>query len=203
MLFFILPNFSIVNDIFGENRNFCVQHDFIFFPIFAPFKIRNLMPKEKINKTNACRILDQKKVPYELIPYEVDENDLGAQHIADQLGEDINQVFKTLVLKGDKTGYFVCVIPGNDEVDLKKTAKVTGNKSCDLIPMKELLPLTGYIRGGCSPVGMKKTFPTFIHETCQLFDYIYVSAGVRGLQFKLNPQNLIDLIGMTIADLTV
>jgi len=161
------------------------------------------MPKEKINKTNACRILDQKKVVYELIPYVVDENNLGAQHIADQLGEDINQVFKTLVLKGDKIGHFVCVIPGNEEVDLKKTAKVTGNKSCELIPMKELLPLTGYIRGGCSPVGMKKLFPTFIHETCQLFDYIYVSAGVRGLQFKLNPQHLIDLIGMTVADLTV
>ena len=152
-------NFSIVNVIFGENGDFCVQHEFIF-PIFAPLKIHSLMTKEKINKTNACRILDQKKVPYELIPYEVDENDLGAQHIADQLGEDINQVFKTLVLKGDKTGYFVCVIPGNDEVDLKKTAKVTGNKSCDLIPMKELLPLTGYVRGGCSPVGMKKPFPT-------------------------------------------
>lgn len=161
------------------------------------------MGKDKINKTNACRILDQKKVAYELIPYVVDEKDLGAQHIADQLGEDIHQVFKTLVLKGDKTGHFVCVIPGNDEVDLKKTAKVTGNKSCDLIPMKELLPLTGYIRWGCSPVGMKKPFPTFIHETCQLFDYIYVSAGVRGLQFKLNPQHLIDLVGMTVADLTV
>ena len=161
------------------------------------------MGKDKINKTNACRILDQKKVAYELIPYVVDEKDLGAQHIADQLGENIHQVFKTLVLKGDKTGHFVCVIPGNDEVDLKKTAKVTGNKSCDLIPMKELLPLTGYIRGGCSPVGMKKPFPTFIHETCQLFDYIYVSAGVRGLQFKLNPQHLIDLVGMTVADLTV
>ena len=117
------------------------------------------MSKEKINKTNACRILDQKKIAYELIPYEVDENDLGAQHIADQLGEDIDQVFKTLVLKGDKIGYFVCVIPGNDELDLKKTAKATGNKSCDLIPMKELLPLTGYVRGGCSPVGMKKQFP--------------------------------------------
>ena len=161
------------------------------------------MPKEKINKTNACRILDQKKIAYELIPYEVDENDLGAQHIADQLGEDIDQVFKTLVLKGDKLGYFVCVIPGNDELDLKKTAKATGNKSCDLIPMKELLPLTGYIRGGCSPVGMKKQFPTFIHETCELFDYIYVSAGVRGLQFKLNPQDLIQVVDMTVADLTI
>ena len=161
------------------------------------------MPKEKPNKTNACRILDQRKVAYELIPYEVDENDLGAQHIADQLGEDIDQVFKTLVLKGDKIGYFVCVIPGNDELDLKKTAKATGNKSCDLIPMKELLPLTGYIRGGCSPVGMKKQLPTFIHETCELFDYIYVSAGVRGLQFKLNPQDLIQVVDMKVADLTI
>ncbi len=161
------------------------------------------MAKDKINKTNACRILDQKKIEYELVPYEVDETDLGAQHIADQLGEDINQVFKTLVLKGDKIGYFVCVIPGCDEVDLKKTAKATGNKSCDLIPMKELLPLTGYIRGGCSPVGMKKPFPTFIHETCQLFDYIYVSAGMRGLQFKLKPDDLVQTVGMTIADLTV
>ena len=160
------------------------------------------MPKEKINKTNACRILDQKKIAYELIPYEVDENDLGAQHIADQLGEDIDQVFKTLVLKGDKMGYFVCVIPGNDELDLKKTARATGNKNCDLIPMKELLPLTGYIRG-CSPVGMKKQFPTFIHETCELFDYIYVSAGVRGLQFKLNPQDLIQVVDMKVADLTI
>ena len=161
------------------------------------------MAKDKINKTNACRILDQKKIEYELVPYGVDETDLGAQHIADQLGEDINQVFKTLVLKGDKIGYFVCVIPGCDEVDLKKTAKATGNKSCDLIPMKELLPLTGYIRGGCSPVGMKKPFPTFIHETCQLFDYIYVSAGVRGLQFKLKPDDLIQAVGMTVADLTM
>ena len=161
------------------------------------------MPKPKINKTNACRLLDQKKIPYELIPYEVDETDLGAQHIADQLGEDIHQVFKTLVLKGDKPGHFVCVIPGCDEVDLKKTAKVTGNKSCDLIPMKELLPLTGYIRGGCSPIGMKRTFPTFIHTTCQQFDYIYVSAGMRGLQFKISPTSLIQVSTMTVADLTI
>ena len=107
------------------------------------------------------------------------------------------------MLKGDKTGYFVCVIPGCDEVDLKKTAKATGNKSCELIPMKELLPLTGYIRGGCSPIGMKKPFPTFIHETCQLFDYIHVSAGMRGLQFKLKPDDLVRAAAMTIADLTV
>ena len=153
------------------------------------------MPKEKINKTNACRILDQRKIAYELIPYEVDENDLGAQHIADQLGEDIDQVFKTLVLKGDKIGYFVCVIPGAEEVDLKKAAKATGNKKCDLIHLKELLPLTGYIRGGCSPIGMKKPFPTFIHESALLWDTIYISAGVRGLQICIAPQALIDFVG--------
>ena len=157
----------------------------------------------KLQKTNAARLLDQKKIAYELIPYEVDENDLGAQHIADQLGEDINQVFKTLVLKGERMGYFVCVVPGNAEVDLKKAAKVAGDKKCDLIPMKELLPLTGYIRGGCSPIGMKKHFPTFIHESCQNFDYIYVSAGQRGLQFRINPQDLISVAGATVADLVL
>ena len=113
----------------------------------------------KINKTNVARLLDKAKVAYQLVPYEVDENDLSATHVADQLGENVAQVFKTLVLHGDKSGYFVCVIPGADEVDLKKAAKVSGNKSCEMIPVKELLPLTGYIRGGCSPIGMKKAFP--------------------------------------------
>jgi Cys-tRNA(Pro)/Cys-tRNA(Cys) deacylase len=145
----------------------------------------------KINKTNVARLLDKAGVKYELIPYEVDENDLSAIHVAASLGEDIEQVFKTLVLKGDKNGYFVCVIPGEHEVDLKLAAKVSGNKKCDLIPMKELLPLTGYIRGGCSPIGMKKHFPTFIHSTCNDFAYIYVSAGVRGLQIKIAPADLI------------
>ena len=155
-----------------------------------------------INKTNAARLLDKAKIKYELVPYEVDENDLAATHIAEQLGEDIKQVFKTLVLKGDKTGHFVCVVPGDDEVDLKKAAKVSGNKKADLIPMKELLPTTGYIRGGCSPVGMKKAFPTYFHHTCQDFDYIYVSAGVRGLQFKINPEQLIAYTCATVADIT-
>ena len=115
----------------------------------------------KINKTNAARLLDKAKIAYELIPYEVDENDLSAVHVAASLGEDINCVFKTLILHGDKSGYFVCVIPGEHEVDLKLAAKASGNKKCDLIPVKELLPLTGYIRGGCSPIGMKKSFPTY------------------------------------------
>lgn len=109
----------------------------------------------KIQKTNAARLLDQQKIKYELIPYQVDESDLSAVHIAEQLSEPIECVFKTLVLKGDKSGYFVCVIPGDKEVDLKKAAKASGNKSCAMIPMKELLPVTGYIRGGCSPLGMK------------------------------------------------
>lgn len=147
--------------------------------------------KQKIAKTNVARLLDKSKIKYELIPYEVDENDLSAIHVAASLNEDIEQVFKTLVLHGDKNGYFVCVIPGEHEIDLKMAAKVSGNKKCDLIPMKELLPLTGYIRGGCCPIGMKKHFPTFIHSTCLDFNFIYVSAGVRGLQIKIAPSDLI------------
>ncbi len=145
----------------------------------------------KINKTNAARLLDKAAVSYELIPYEVDENNLAAIHVAEQLHEDIQCVFKTLVLHGDKTGYFVCVIPGDREVDLKLAAKVSGNKKADLIPMKELLPVTGYIRGGCSPIGMKKNFPTFIHDTCLHFPHIFISAGIRGLQIKIAPDALI------------
>lgn len=152
----------------------------------------------KIEKTNAARLLDKAGIQYELIPYEVDEANLAADHVAEQLGEDIEQVFKTLVLRGDKNGLFVCVIPGNFEVDLKVAAKISGNKNCDLIPMKELLPLTGYIRGGCSPIGMKKPFPTFIHESAMLHDHIYISAGVRGLQFKISPQDLIEFVGAEI-----
>ena len=156
-----------------------------------------------INKTNAARLLDKAKIKYELVPYEVDENDLAASHIATQLGEDIRQVFKTLVLKGDKTGHFVCVVPGDAEVDLKKAAKVSGNKKVDLIPMKELLPTTGYIRGGCSPVGMKKTFPTYFHSTCMEFGYIFVSAGVRGLQLKIAPADLVGYVRASVADIIV
>nr|WP_320058726.1 Cys-tRNA(Pro) deacylase [uncultured Bacteroides sp.] len=152
----------------------------------------------KVSKTNAARLLDKEKVSYELIPYEVDESDLSAVHVAANLGEDINQVFKTLVLHGDKTGYFVCVIPGDKEVNLKLAAKVSGNKNCELIPMKELLPTTGYIRGACSPIGMKKHFPTFIHQTCSDYPYIYVSAGQRGLQIKIEPKELIKLVSAEV-----
>jgi Cys-tRNA(Pro)/Cys-tRNA(Cys) deacylase len=156
---------------------------------------------KKIEKTNAARFLDRAKIAYELIPYTVDEDNLAATHVAEELGEDIATVFKTLVLKGDRTGHFVCVIPGDKEVDLKAAARVSGNKKCDLIPMKELLPTTGYIRGGCTPIGMKKPFPTFIHSTALDFERIYISAGVRGLQIAIHPQALIDFVGATVAEL--
>lgn len=157
----------------------------------------------KIQKTNAARLLDKAKVKYRLIPYTVDENNLAADHVAEELGEDINRVFKTLVLHGGKSDYFVCVVPGNCEVDLKKAADAAGVKKADLIPMKELLPLTGYIRGGCSPIGMKKTFPTFFHTTATDFDEIFVSAGIRGLQIGINPSDLIGFVGASVTDLTV
>lgn len=157
--------------------------------------------KDKIQKTNAARLLDRAKINYRLVPYEVDENNLAADHVAESLGEDIRCVFKTLVLKGERTGHFVCVVPGNCEVDLKKAARAAGDKKADLIPMKELLPLTGYIRGGCSPVGMKKAFPTFFHSTAVDFPVIYVSAGVRGLQFEIAPSDLIGYVRAEITDL--
>lgn len=149
-------------------------------------------------KTNAARLLDAAGISYELIPYEVDENNLDAGHVAESLGENVEQVFKTLVLRGDRGGLFVCVIPGNFEVDLKLAAKLSGNKKAEMIHVKELLPETGYIRGGCSPIGMKKPLPTFIHESALLYDYIFVSAGVRGLQLKIEPQALINFIGAEI-----
>lgn len=152
----------------------------------------------KIEKTNAARLLDAAGIQYSLVPYEVDENDLAAGHVAAQLGEDISQVFKTLVLRGDRNGFFVCVMPGDMEIDLKVAAKLSGNKSCEMLHVKELLPTTGYIRGGCSPIGMKKAFPTFIYESALLYDHIYISAGIRGLQFRINPEDLIRFTGAGI-----
>lgn len=156
---------------------------------------RNTKPE----KTNAARLLDRAGIAYELIPYTVDENDLAATHVAAELGEDIATVFKTLVLRGDRTGHFVCVVPGDMEVDLKAAARVSGNKKCDLIPMKELLPVTGYIRGGCSPVGMRKPFRTFIHSSCTDLPFIYISAGVRGLQIRIAPDDLLRFTGAEVA----
>lgn len=156
---------------------------------------------KKIEKTNAARLLDRAKIAYELIPYTVDEDNLAATHVAEELGEDIATVFKTLVLRGDRTGLFVCVIPGDKEVDLKAAARTSGNKKADLIPMKELLPTTGYIRGGCSPIGMKKPLATYIHATCLDHERIYISAGIRGLQIAIAPKDLIDYVGATVAEL--
>mgnify|MGYP001210667356 CR=1 FL=1 len=152
-------------------------------------------------KTNAARLLDQANIAYELITYEVDEEDLSAVHVAQMAGESVDQVFKTLVLEGNKTGNFVCVIPGADELDLKLAAKVSGNKKAEMIPMKTLLPLTGYIRGACSPIGMKKLLPTFIHESCLAYDFIFVSAGQRGVQLKIDPKDLINVIGAEVCRL--
>lgn len=154
-------------------------------------------------KTNAARLLDKAKIDYALVPYDVDPDNLAATHVATQLGEDIARVYKTLVLHGASTGYLVCVIPGDKEVDLKKAAKASGNKKVEMIPMKDLLPVTGYIRGGCTAIGMKKTFPTFIQEDCLGYDKFYVSAGQRGLQLCLSPADFIAYTRAVPCDLTL
>ncbi len=154
-----------------------------------------------MKKTNVMRLLDSEKISYTTMEYEVDENDLSGVHVAAQLGQPVEQVFKTLVLKGDKTGYLVCCIPVAEELDLRKVAKAVGDKKVEMIPMKDLLSITGYIRGGCSPMGMKKKLPTFIDETCELFDIIAVSAGVRGAQVLLAPCDLIKYAEAKTADL--
>ena len=158
------------------------------------------MPKKGIEKTNAARLLDRAGIAYNLIPYEFDESDLAASHVAQSLGEPIERVFKTLVLHGDKNGYLVCVVPGNTEVDLKALAKASGNKKTEMIPMKDLLAVTGYIRGGCSPIGMKKKYPTYIHSTALGFDSIFISAGVRGLQLQRAPSELMSFTNATVGD---
>lgn len=157
------------------------------------------MSKEK--KTNAARLLDTAGIAYELVTYEVDEADLSAAHVADSLGENVEQVFKTIVLTGDKVKYFVCVVPGDTEIDLKKAAKVSGNKKCEPLHLKLLLSTTGYIRGGCSPIGMKKMFPTYFDISATKFPYIYVSAGQRGLQLKIKPQSLFKMANSQVAEL--
>ena len=157
------------------------------------------MAHGKIEKTNAARLLDRAKIAYELVPYRVDEEHLAATHVAEELGEDIGSVFKTLVLRGDRTGYFVCVVPADHEVDLKAAARVSGNKKADLIPMKELLPVTGYIRGGCSPLAGKRHYPVFVDESAILHERIYVSAGHRGVQLRLAPDDLLRAVEGTYA----
>lgn len=147
------------------------------------------------------RLLDAAEIPYRSMEYPVDENDLSGVHVAAVLGQDVDTVFKTLVLKGEKTGYLVCCIPVAEELDLKKAARAAGDKKVEMIPMKDLLAVTGYIRGGCSPIGMKKKFPTYIEETAVLFDEIAVSAGVRGAQIIINPEQLKDYVGASFVSL--
>ena len=152
-------------------------------------------------KTNAIRILESRGIKFTTSDYEVNEDELDAVSVARKIGADPETVFKTLVTIGDKTGYVVFIIPGNCELDLRKAAHASGNKRVEMIKMKDLMPVTGYIRGGCSPVGMKKLFPTFIDETAQLYDGIHVSAGVRGTQMKLSPLDLKEAVRAEFADL--
>ena len=156
----------------------------------------------KLLKTNAMRTLETNKIPYETACYEVDESDLSGVHVAKVLGVDCEIIFKTLVAKNDKGEPRVYVIPVKEELDLKKCAVASNDKRVELIAVKELLPLTGYIRGGCSPIGMKKKFPTFIDETAILWDKIYVSAGMRGEQIILSPNDLKNFLNAEYSDLT-
>ena len=161
------------------------------------------MAKAHEETTNAMRLLRAAKIPFETRSYEVDESDLSGVHAAQVLGVPPEQVFKTLVAKGEKRGPLVFVIPVAEELDLKKCAAAAGDKRVELIPMKDLLPLTGYLRGGCSPVGMKKQFPTYFDETATLFEQILVSAGKRGLQLVVDPQRLCEFLDGNFSDLTV
>ncbi len=143
-----------------------------------------------LEKTNVMRLLEAAGIPYQAGSYEVDENDLSGSHAADLMGVDHDSMYKTLVLHGEKKGYLVCCIPVDEELDLKKTAKAAGEKKVEMIHVKDMLAVTGYIRGGCSPIGMKKKYPTYIEETAQLYDAITVSAGQRGRQVTLAPEAL-------------
>ncbi len=157
---------------------------------------------QKTAKTNAVRILDTHQISYELREYEVDEEHVDALHVAESLGVNPEEIYKTLILKGNVEPYIVAVIPANTHLDMKKFAKVSGNKNCEMLPLKDVLNVTGYIRGGCSPIGMKKQFPTYIEELAILQDQICISAGKRGLQILLNAEDLIPLIGAQFADIT-
>ena len=156
----------------------------------------------KAVKTNVLRHLDALKIPYETKEYPVEDEQFDGMHAAAMTGLDPNMMFKTLVLCGDGQSHLVCCLPVNRELDLKAVARVSGNKKVVMLPQKELLPLTGYIHGGCSPIGMKKPFPTYIDETAQLYDEIGVSAGCRGCQVLLDPMRLTDYVNATLCDLT-
>ncbi|MGI6031374.1 MAG: Cys-tRNA(Pro) deacylase [Eubacteriales bacterium] len=158
---------------------------------------------KKENKTNAMRMLDRAKVPYQVVTYEVDEEDLSGEHAAQVTGMDPDTMFKTLVLRGDKTGYVVACIPVLATLDLKALARVSGNKKVEMIHVKELQPLTGYVRGGCSPVGMKKEFPTYMDETVELWEKVALSGGQRGMQIVVAPQDILRVTRAKVAPLTM
>lgn len=158
------------------------------------------MKKEK--KTNVMRILEKAHISYTTKSYDYDENNLSGVHAAEELGYDPDMVFKTIVTQGDKTGPVVFCLPSEEELDLKKAARISGNKSVDMIHVKDLLSLTGYLRGGCSPIGMKKAFPTYIDIHCQNHEHISISAGLRGQQVVVTPADLISLIHAQVADIT-
>lgn len=157
----------------------------------------------KIKKTNASRILDNMKIKYRLLEYEVDENKLDAVHVAESVGMPCSQVFKTLCVRGDRTGIIFACIPGDHELDLKALARESGNKRAELVPLKEVLPLTGYIRGGVSPLGAKKAYPVFLDETANGWVEISISAGQRGLQIIISPPDLKNATRARIAPLTI
>lgn len=154
-----------------------------------------------MSKTNAIRILESNNIKFEIFSYEVNESDLSGETVASKIGVDPETVFKTLVCVGDKTGHIIFCIPVTEELNLKKAAAISGNKKVEMIKLKDLLALTGYIRGGCSPIGMKKQFPTYVDETSQLFNKICISAGVRGTQMQLNSDDLLRLVNGIYADL--
>ena len=161
------------------------------------------MAKQKTPKTNAMRMLDIAKIPYEIIEYEVDENDLSGTHIADQVGLSYEMVFKTIVTKGDKTGYCVFCLPCHKEIDFKAAARASGNKSVEPLHVKDLLGVTGYIRGGCSPVGMKKKFPTYFDSSAASLDKLTVSAGMRGAQLLVDTKLILSYTEATLYDFAV
>ena len=156
----------------------------------------------KLNKTNAMRQLDAAKIAYTPCEYEVDENDLSGTHIADCIGLPYEMVFKTIVTRSDKGALFVCCVPCHKEIDLKKAATVTGSKKLDTLPVKELLGATGYIRGGCSPVGMKKKLPTFFDISAQSLEKLTVSAGVKGIQLLVCREDIVRFTSAILADIT-
>lgn len=161
----------------------------------------DVLAKKKVAKTNAIRLVEQKKIAYQEYTYEWSEDHLSAQAVAHQMGDRAQRIYKTLVAVGNKTGPIVAVIPGNEEVDLKKLAKVSGNKKVEMLHLRDLEETTGYIRGGCSPVGMKKLLPTFIDTQAQILPLMIVSAGRRGLQMELAPQDLCQLVHGQFHDL--